>query len=469
MSTDKTLQDFLKILDVWKFGYQRVMCKYFVSKKNGKKYLIYGMVGFTNEEFPKDKGNVHIETEQCMAGQEIFDLTSAYYKKAIKNLQDSPYILKTINKEFELPVRKGQVCSMFFDPFCWPLINSTMRNPFLRVAGDNDDNLLPDIRTLDLELRNLDTPYEDTRDLFLSLGFSMDILESARMPHIEYIATMPLKHMDCTIEDRKKLHLNFSFPDEVDKEKFKVGVRLFKSDRSDSRFSIKGADFKWSKEKKIHRATITKEIDGLEIAKLYPSYAGENIGAHIIIDPKLIINNRPEIDSVFYEGRSLNSFLESKDAGEFEFGVASLMHYYKLSVQRYSGVKTLTDGPDLIAFANSNHVYVIECTTGTANHKGKLHKLHMRAEKIRQHYKEKGIDQNLIRPVMFTNLPKENTTEDRADLVNYKISLVTKDDFAAMISRIKNPPSDQELFEAAISAIPTKEPEKQLSLLSSTR
>jgi uncharacterized protein (DUF1778 family) len=465
---DKDLTNFLKILDTWKFGYQRVLCKYFVSKKDGKNHLLYGMIGFTNEEIAENiKNGIYVETEQCIAGQEIFELSPEYYDQVLKTLKEAPHLFRTSKQEFQLPVAENQKCSMHFDPLSFPLINSTMRNPFLRVSGNTNHQILPDVRTLGLELRNLDTPYEDVQDLFFALGFSMEIFESNRIPHIEYIATMPMKHMTANIEDRRKLHMKFSFPSAVKKQKFKVGVRLFRKDRSDPRFIINGNDFKWSKEGAIHTATLTKEIEDLEIAKLFPSYADENIGTYIAVDPKLVTNNRPEIDKVFYDGRKIDDFLNSKDSDEFEFGVSSLLHYYKLSVQRYSGVRTLTDGPDLVAFSNLNHIYVIECTTGTPNHKGKLHKLHTRTEKLKKHYQEKGLNQDLIRPVIFTNLPKENTLEDRADLANYGISLVTKDDFEGMISRLHNPPSDAELFEAAMTAIPSKEPENQLSLLKS--
>ena len=467
MTIDKDLTNFLKILDTWRFGYQRVLCKYFVSKKEGKNYLLYGMIGFTNEEIEENIKNIRVETKQCIAGQEIFELTPEYYEQVLKTLQGEPHILRTSKEDFRLPVAEGQNFSMYFDPLTFPLINSTMRNPFLRVSGNINHQSLPDVRTLSLELRNLDTPYEDVQDLFFALGFSMEILESSRIPNIEYIITMPMQHMTCSIEDRSKLHMKFSFPNALKKEQFKVGVRLFRKDRSDPRFCIDGKDFKWCKEGTIHTATLTKEIEDLEVAKLFPSYADENIGTYIAVDPKLVTNNRPEIDKVFYEGRKIDNFLNSKDSDEFEFGVSSLLHYYKLSVQRYSGISTLTNGPDLVAFSNLNHIYVIECTTGTPNHKGKLHKLHERTEKLRAHYQEKGLNQDLIRPVIFTNLPKENTLEDRADLANYGISLVTKDDFEGMISRIHNPPSDTELFEAAMTAIPSKEPEKQLSMLKS--
>lgn len=465
MSGDKGLAEFLEILDAWNIGYTRVLCKYFVSKKSGNKHLLYGMVALTNEKFSENQKKIHIETRQCIAGQEVFDLTSKYYCEILATLKNNPHIFNTEKQRFQLPISKKESCSTFFDPLSFPLIKSTMRNPYLRISSGNDSTLfLPDKNILDLELRTIDTPYEDTRDLFLFLGFSPEILDTGRIPHIDYIATMPIKNMTCEIEDRRKLHLKFYFPNLPQKEKFKVGVRLFLEDRSDPRFSINGADFIWSKEVEIHIASLTKEFENLDVARVFPSYDGHNIGNYVAVDPKFVANNRLEVDTVFYENNSVKSLLSSKNADEFEFGVSTLLHYFKLSIQRYSGVRSLEDGPDVVAFSNSGHIYIIECTLGTPNHKGKLHKLHTRAEKVRKRYQEKGLNQDLIRPVMVTNLPKENTVEDISDLANYKISLVTKDDFEELISRISNPPSDQELFEAAINAIPSKKPEQQIPL-----
>lgn len=172
MASDKDLTSFLKILDTWKFGYQRVLCKYFVSKKDGKNYLLYGMIGFTNEEIAENiKKSIHVETEQCIAGQEIFELTPEYYNQVLKTLKETPHLFRTSNREFQLPMAEEQKCSMYFDPLTFPLINSTMRNPFLRVSGNVNHQIMPDIRTLGLELRNIDTPYEDVQDLFFALGF----------------------------------------------------------------------------------------------------------------------------------------------------------------------------------------------------------------------------------------------------------------------------------------------------------
>lgn len=350
MHVEQDLVPFLEILDAWKFGYKRVLCKYFVSKKGENKYLLYGMIALTNEDVAEKQKKIHIETKQCIAGQEVFDLTPEYYSRILETLKNTPHKFNTEKQTFQLPILHNQTCSMYFDPLAFPLIKSTMRSPYLRITGGNNPNRMPDRKNYDLELRTNETPFEDTRDLFSFLGLPLEILESNKIPHIDYIATMPIQNMSCTIEDSKKLHLKFSFPNSPQKEKFKVGVRLFLKDQSDPRFSIDGANFKWSKEKDTYIASLTKEFEGLDVARIYPSYEGHNIGNYVAVDPKFVANNRLEVDKVFYENNSIKNLLSSKNADEFEFGVSSLLHYLKLSIQRYSGVRSLEDGPDVVAF-----------------------------------------------------------------------------------------------------------------------
>lgn len=228
---NQDLVDFLDILTAWRFGYNTAWCKYFVSKTSEKNVLLYGMLAFTNAEITKGQKNLYIETSQCIAGQEIFGLTPDFYADFQNRLIGGQHIFKTKEQEFSLPLFQGQPCRLSFDPLNFPLINSTMRNPFLGISTRNEHSFIPDIKKTSLELRTLDTPYEDVQDLFHSLGFSMEILDSSHIPHFEYIVTMPLKDMQCSIENRRELHLNFLFPSVVEKGKFNVGIRLFGKDK----------------------------------------------------------------------------------------------------------------------------------------------------------------------------------------------------------------------------------------------
>lgn len=462
--TPKELAGFLNIWDSWRFGYTRVFCKYLVSKCRGGEDLLYGMVGFTNEAPRPEHQNVFIETSQCIASQEIFDLTQEYADKIIKNLKENANCFQARDKEFVMPARDSQRASFFFDPLAYPRLQSFVRSPYIRVSGDGDYNLMPDTKVLDLELRCLDKPYEDTNDMLVALGFPLDTFQSSRNPHIEYILTAPTSNILCEIENKSKLKINAEFPNKPEKVKFNVGVKLFNNFLPETRFKIKSDEFSWSEEDGKHKASIEKEFENIVVARVLPEYDDHNIGSLTAIDPDFTSNVRPEIHNVFYEKEPIEKFIFSSNSDEFEFGITTLLHYLRLSTHRYSGVKRLTDGPDVVAFSNAGHTYIVECTIGSPNHKGKLLKLHNRAEKLRQHFQTKGLSVELIRPIVFTNISKENIHEDRAEAANYRISIVTKEDYEDLINRIPNPPSEQELYEAALNAIPTKEQDKQYPL-----
>ena len=460
----KELEQFFELMNSWEFGYTRVFCKYLVSKSQDKENLLYGMIGFTNEVPRPENQNIHIETSQCIAGQEVFDFTSKYAEKIRKNLKEQPYIFHVNELKFTMPTRDSQRTSFFFDSHAYPRIQSVMRSPYIRVSGDGDYSQMPDTKQLDLELRCLDTPYEDTNDMLVALGFPLDTFQNSRNPHIEYILTAPTSNIFCEIENKSKLKINAEFPSEPEKTKFNVGVKLFNNFLPETRFKIKSDEFLWSEEDGKHKASIEKEFENIIVARVLPEYDDHNIGSLTAIDPNFTSNIRSEIHDVFYEKEPIEKFILSSNSDEFEFGITTLLHYLRLSTHRYSGVKKLTDGPDVVAFSSLGHVYVVECTIGSPNHKGKLLKLHNRAEKLRQHFQTKGLNVELIRPIVFTNISKENIHADRAEAANYGISIVTKEDYEDLINRIPNPPSEQELYEAALNAIPTKEQDKQYPL-----
>lgn len=453
----------MKILESWNFGYTKVLCKYFVLKTEGKKQLAYGLVAFSNEDLSKFR-DIHVETESIIAGQQVFKLTKKYYKKITETLTANPHILHTRSDSFSLQLDEGRSPNLYFNRMTYPNLNPIVRSPYLSIGAGNRPNF-PHTDVIDIELRLLDEPYENHQDLFFALGLPQDLINSAKTPSIDIIATTPLSGTDIKLENREDLSLKFFFPVEPNKEKFFVGMRFFKKDQTDPRCKYTAADFEWKKEGKSYVACKNEKLENVEVVKVFPSYDGHNVASHTVFDPNVVLNVRSEVHAAFYEGQEISNFLFSQDATEFEYGVSALLHYLRLSSHRYSGVKKLTEGPDIIAFSYSGHIYVVECTIAAPDHKGKLFKLHTRAEKLRNHYRGKGFNPELVRPVLFTNLPNENTSADRATAANYKISLITKEDILTLLSRVNNPPNDAELYQAALQAIPAAENDNQLKLI----
>lgn len=454
MIDNQELKNFISLVDSWKVGYTRGFCKYFVVKKGSKNYLLYGLVVFSNATTIGNREEIFVETEQCIAGWEFFDLNDKTLQAILNTLKNTPYELPTNkNIKHSLNLKNNNNLKIDFDPLNHPILSTVSRSPYIKVIGEKDTNLIPDLKNLTIELRNLPNPYQDVHDLFTTFGLPLEILDNSQLPHIEYIATTPLSNMECTICNLSDLQLNFIFPRSVNKNFFKVGVHIPNLNLGENRFCIYGDEFKWRQENDFYKASLTKKFDNLNFAWIYPSYDEQNIGNYLIADPNFVRNNRAEIHDALYDKHPLTDFIFSKNQDEFEFGVSCLLHYLKLASQRYD-IDRLKDGPDIIAFSNIGHVYVIECTIGSPNHKGKLLKLHERTQKLKIHFEQKGFDPNLIRPVVFTKQPNENIHEDRAEAANYQISIVAKEDIETLLNRIPNPPTEAELFQAALDAIP---------------
>jgi hypothetical protein len=67
------------------------------------------------------------------------------------------------------------------------------------------------------------------------------------------------------------------------------------------------------------------------------------------------------------------TFFDSKT--DFEDRVALLLSLMNLTILPYGGIPELQDAPDILACSSNNDLYIVECTTGDIDHKGKLQRL----------------------------------------------------------------------------------------------
>ncbi|MBL8711713.1 MAG: hypothetical protein JNM12_02350 [Alphaproteobacteria bacterium] len=456
MQNEDYLKEFNSILDAWEFGYIKIVCKYFVIKNGTQQHLLYGLIGFSSENL--NPVEYYVETSQCIAGQEVFNFSNAYLKQLKLNLENSPQVFKTSRASYSLPIADQDKCRFYFDPTYFPNLNPTFRSPHLRILTDNQSIRLPDERRLELELRSHETPFDNIQDFFQTLGFPADLLrggESAKKIHI--IATTPIVDMTYKIQDHKTLNIKFWFNKKPQIDKFKTGIRIYKNLQNDPRFTFTGKEFSWSEDNGKITAEISKDLQAIDVVRIFPSYDTHNIGSVVVVDENFLSNNRHEAYSALFPNAPIQSFLSSANQDDFEFGISTLLHQLKLSPIHFTGIDKLNDGPDLLAYSNAGHIYIVECTIADPNNKGKLFKLHARTEILKEHYKKKGYTIELIRPVLFTSLPKANTVAHRGSAANFGISLICREDIEALVARITNPPTEQELFQAALNAIPEVE------------
>lgn len=449
------IENFASIIDEWKFGYTSILKRYFVAKFNGEKQLIHCLIAFTNENL-SHLSNIQIETDHCIAGRELQNFSINEYDAIMKNLRENNGTVITLQGSFSLSSAPSIPLQIYFDPIHYPLLNPTYRSPYVRIGGGIRGSYI-DPKIIDLELKCLDTPYDNFHDLAFDLALPADLLTGNTTPHLDILCGNPFSDRTYEIKNKNTLNLSFTFPNSPDHKDFKVGLRCFDGTVQGSRQAIKGEEFTWLEKDGKTIAYITKEFPGLEYARVLPSYKGKNLGSEMIADPHILLNQRLEVHNALFPQKSIEDLLNARHQDEFELGVSLLLHSLRLSVLNYTVSDAYTEAPDVIAVSVTGHVYVIECTTGTPDNKGKMQKLFERYEKIKKSLETKGFNSATIRPVVITSLLAENVHASRAQAANLNISLLTKEDLVGLLSRIQNPPSDIELFDASLQAIPVIE------------
>jgi hypothetical protein len=122
---------------------------------------------------------------------------------------------------------------------------------------------------------------------------------------------------------------------------------------------------------------------------------------------------------------------------------------------KYGQIPKLTDAPDILAFSMGRHLYVIECTVGDIDRKGKLHRLYDRANQIREYLSRSPQPPVAVQPVIFTSLTRQETASHWSTAATYRIALVCRENILNLLNFVDSPPAAEQLYAATVAAIPT--------------
>jgi hypothetical protein len=151
------------------------------------------------------------------------------------------------------------------------------------------------------------------------------------------------------------------------------------------------------------------------------------------------------------------SFFERPE--QFEDKVLLALTLMGLTALKYGRV--LTSGPDILTISASRHVFVVECTTGDINSRGKLQRLSDRTKQIRDRLSNSSNPPVGVIPVVFTSLPREETSMHWDTAATFQIAIVARENIARFLEVLDAPISPDQLYAATLSLIPSKKAEPQ--------
>jgi hypothetical protein len=315
----------------------------------------------------------------------------------------------------------------------------------------------PRLDTLELELKSNDVPFDNFAELFAEIGFpflsqgwggwnsqrtEITIAPPAFVEHVEIKAGHSLfmvRASDLIDTDLIKVALKLIpvIPSQVQRRAFSGTVNWEVGDGSLlGRFEMAAAD--------------------IGLVQLYLRYDEEFLGAWWARDIDVSFSQRTALHKVVdSNGLFMQKFFD--DRNSFEERITVLLSLLNLDCLFYGKIAELKDAPDILALSAQGHLYVVECSTGDINSRGKLRRLYERTNDIRTRLANSHFRPREILSVVIASVPHRETLHCIEELQNYGIALVAREGIERLLSQIEAPPTAEQLFAVAMASVPVKE------------
>jgi len=426
-------------------------------------HLWYSYTAFLRE-LPQTFEKCDVRTENVRAFREVVPfLDSVEAERAIKELMQHPGRMLVDGENLELAPTSHHL-SFDYEPLHLSRFAGPGRLPALTVYWNNQ-HYQPFVRTkeLDQELQRYETPYDGFADLAGALGIPVgfDDLDKKRFSEVVLLTPGTLQ-VDASENPRSELSkgdlsLILKAHQEFAPEEVKFGIKAFQQKGAPDRFTIDSALVERDAEGFL-RAKHTLSSPDVPIVQVFVSRQEELIGKWWVRDFGNSFNDRMLLHrSLDVADQLKTSFFERPE--QFEDKVLLALTLMGLNALKYG--KIITNGPDILAMSASRHVFVVECTTGDINSRGKLQRLSERTKQINERLSNSSNPPVGVIPVIFTSLPREDTAMHWDTAATFRIAIVARENIARFLDLLDAPISADQLYSSTLSLIPSKKAESQ--------
>lgn len=318
-------------------------------------------------------------------------------------------------------------------------------------------------KRIDQELQLHTQPFDGFADLALSLNIPVGFDELNKRRFSEFVLVSPVDLLfDMSKEPHSELKqgelsLVLQAPPALSPEKLQLGVKAFKQKGLPERLTLNSTEVLRDAEGylRIKHKLSTAEIP---VVLVFVSLeGGDLLGKWFVRDFGNSFNDRMLLHrSMDTRDQFKSSFFERPE--QFEDRVLLLLTLIGLTALKYGQVQT--DAPDILAISTARHVYVVECTTGDINSRGKLQRLSDRNKQIRDRLSNTGNPPVGVVPVIFTSLSREDTAMHWETAATFNIALVTRENIANLLENLDANILPDQLYNSTLSLIPSKKSEK---------
>lgn len=339
--------------------------------------------------------------------------------------------------EFEMQIR-GE--GIKIDDKMWPLryssYDSTLsalnqnwpRTAKLTLSGDDLARCLDQIGgsvCVDNALRINKTPYDGFMDLAQMIG--LPDLDIRRSKTIEIIADTPvvLDRAKSIISD-SQARLSIVGGVGLDTKQVSIGLRTVDNA---IRTSIECTCLPESNEDGTWHVALTCDVGAAPAAQIFVSYGGIAFDRWWIADPTKHSNPFRTLYETCDPGLSeLGARLsQPKNQDQFEAAIATLLYLLGFNTYPIDQLTGISNHTDILASTPQMEVFLVECTLGTIDNKGKLLKLSNRLKEVQGAMAQAGLKWIRVSPVVVTTQTTSEVAPDLERAANLGISVISKE------------------------------------------
>lgn len=231
---------------------------------------------------------------------------------------------------------------------------------------------------------------------------------------------------------------------------------MFKQPGPPIRRSVDGPTLEWTKQDGYWRGHYRSSEDSeTHLVKVFLSYKGDHLSHWWIRDNARQINERLSIHNTIDEGKLFSARFFEKES-QFCEKVSTLLNLFGLTIWKCDASAPAGNVPDLIAMTATRHLFIIECTVGDVDRSGKLQRLRNRTDRIASRLRDLDVFLNAPPlPVMVTSLSRGETRAHWRTAETLGIALVCRSEIEHLLGRLEFPYSGEQLFQEALSCIPS--------------
>jgi hypothetical protein len=459
------LDQFRKVAESWA-PFFRTQLRIAVALRDSRDdwHLVFGVIGFSPEP-AVPLAEIEIQTKSIRAYRRVRNLDSAKALVAVRHTLKQPGMAEF--SDFQASIAKPENQVITFERNFLERSPGPMRQPALVIHKDltgSQADVFPPSDQLDHELLTAEEPFDGLTDLLTELAVPEvnQILSRCRAEIVVFpparldFATIGLPPTTGTYLQQGKLGIVISAHPKIRRDKLRVGVKLFPSIPPLKRSSHVLHKDAWAPSGAYIEGRLQLAASEVPLAFAALSYHGEFLGKWWVRDVELSFNDRLQLHRSVDQANSLQStFFDERT--DFEDCVNLLLSLLGLQTLKYGQISRLTDAPDILALSAGRHLYVIECTVGDIDRKGKLHRLYDRANQIKTFLSRSPQPPVAVQPVIFTSLTRQETASHWPTAETYRIALVCRENIVNLLNLVDRPPTPEQLYAAAVASIPTSE------------